>query len=70
MQFDLPKSSARSSELKNMAQSGAALKEKSGETQSFSLLDQIMEETRIRPDDTETYSIARKGMEAFIADML
>lgn len=70
MQFDLPKSSARSSELKNMAQSGAALKEKSAATQNVSLLDQIMEETRIRPDDTETYSIARKGMEAFIADML
>jgi type VI secretion system protein ImpC len=34
-----------------------------------SLLDQIMEETRLRPGE-EGYDIARKGVEAFIGDLL
>lgn len=34
-----------------------------------SLLDQIMQETKIKPQD-EGYSVAKKGVEAFIAEML
>ncbi|WP_310620620.1 type VI secretion system contractile sheath large subunit [Flexibacterium corallicola] len=41
-----------------------------GVTKTLSLLDQIMEETRIRPDDAESYSIAKRGVEAFIADII
>ncbi|KZK85691.1 hypothetical protein PsAD46_03278 [Pseudovibrio sp. Ad46] len=41
-----------------------------GSGAAISLLDQIMEETRIRPEDEESYSIARKGVEAFISDLL
>ena len=37
--------------------------------QGGSLLDQIMEQTRLRPED-EGYETARRGVEAFIADLL
>lgn len=43
--------------------------ETSSETSGASLLEQIMEETRLRPGD-EAYDVARKGVEAFISDML
>ena len=38
-------------------------------TESVSLLDQIMQETRLRPAD-DGYETARKGVEAFIGDLL
>jgi type VI secretion system protein ImpC len=39
------------------------------ETESTSLLDQIMQETRLKPAD-DGYDTARKGVEAFIGDLL
>ncbi len=39
------------------------------ETEGISLLDQILEETRIKPSD-EGYDTARKGVEAFLAELL
>jgi type VI secretion system protein ImpC len=39
------------------------------ETESLSLIDQIMQETRLRPAD-EGYETAKKGVEAFIADLV
>ncbi|WP_150523512.1 type VI secretion system contractile sheath large subunit [Roseibium sediminis] len=50
--------------------SAAATAPRTGDAAHVSLLDQIMEETRIQPDDSESYSIARRGVEAFIADMI
>ncbi len=41
----------------------------SGGTSESSLLDQIMQETRLQPSD-EGYDIARRGVEAFISDLL
>ena len=38
-------------------------------TAEGSLLDQIMQETRIKPSD-DGYETAKKGVEAFIADLL
>jgi type VI secretion system protein ImpC len=38
-------------------------------TEDVSLLDQIMQETRLRPAD-DGYDIAKKGVEAFIGDLL
>lgn len=52
-------------DAKELAQSsGEAVEETEG-----SLLDQVMQETRMRPSD-EGYDIARKGVEAFIAELL
>lgn len=39
------------------------------ELEEFGLLDQIMQETRLKPQD-EGYDVARRGVEAFIAEML
>ena len=39
------------------------------ESQDASLLDEIMQETRMRPAD-EGYDVARRGVEAFLAEML
>ena len=41
----------------------------SASAEGGSLLDQIMQETRIKPAD-EGYEIAKKGVEAFIGDLL
>ncbi len=38
-------------------------------TEEAGLLDQIMQETKLRPSD-EGYSVAKRGVEAFIAEML
>ena len=43
--------------------------EKNANYEAGSLLDQIMEETNLRPEE-ESYDIARHGVETFIADML
>lgn len=41
----------------------------SGQTQELSLIDQLIETTRIKPDD-EAYSMTRQGLEAFISQLL
>lgn len=54
-----------------MAESKQSAEASGGETveQDGSLLDQIMTETKMKPSD-EGYTIAKKGVEAFIAEML
>lgn len=39
-------------------------------TESVSLLDDILQETNMKPADAEAYSLARRGVQAFIAQML
>ena len=51
-------------ETEKAAEAGAEVLEQEG-----SLLDQIMNETRLKPSD-EGYSIAKRGVEAFVAEML
>ncbi|HVA14071.1 MAG TPA: type VI secretion system contractile sheath large subunit, partial [Stellaceae bacterium] len=41
----------------------------STQTSDASLLDEIMQQTRLKPND-EGYDVARKGVEAFIAELL
>jgi len=53
----------RMSETQSGAQAAAA------SATETSLLDQIMEETRLRPAD-EGYDVARQGVSAFIAELL
>lgn len=43
--------------------------EAQAETESLSLIDQIMQETRLKPAD-DGYDTAKKGVEAFIGDLL
>ncbi|MCK5940646.1 MAG: type VI secretion system contractile sheath large subunit, partial [Planctomycetes bacterium] len=53
-----------SEEQKNESQQPEA-----AEAAGFSLLDEIMEQTKMSPDD-ESYAVARRGVEAFIGEML
>ena len=53
-----------SEEQKNESQDPQAT-----EAAGFSLLDEIMEQTKLAPDD-ESYGVAKRGVEAFISEML
>ena len=50
-------------------QSNAPQQPQATEAEGFSLLDEIMEQTKLAPDD-ESYTVAKRGVEAFIAEML
>jgi type VI secretion system protein ImpC len=52
-----------------MAEEQEAVAEATTTTQEGSLLDQLLEEAKVTPDQ-ETYSIARQGVEAFISEVL
>ena len=52
-----------------MADNQTENKNKDAVTEEASLLDQIMAETRIKPED-EGYDTAKKGVQAFISDLL
>ena len=49
--------------------STSAAKQKSAESGELSILDSIIAETRLTPDD-EAYGIARRGVSAFIEELL
>jgi len=42
---------------------------KSGETSSASLIDEIVQQTKMKPSD-EGYSITKQGVQAFIDELL